>query len=84
MPKNVAEVTTREVRERLADLLRRAEQGASFVVRRRGKAVARLVPPQTDESPADLAEVRAGLREIRARVRGKVKVRALIAAGRRV
>ncbi len=84
MPRKVAEVTTREVRERLSELLRRTERGSSFVVRRRGKAVARLVPPQADEAPAHLAEVCAGLREIRARVRGEVNVRKLIAAGRRI
>jgi len=84
MSRKAGEVTAREVRERLAELLRHTEQGSSFIVRRRGKAVARLVPPQPDESPVDLAEVRAGFREIRARVRGKGNVRALIAAGRRV
>ena len=84
MTRMAGEVTTREVRERLAELLRHTEQGSSFTVRRRGKVVARLVPPQTDESLADLEGVRAGFREIRARVRGKVNVRALIAAGRRV
>ena len=67
-------VNAQEMRERLAELLRCTERGSSFVVQRRGKEVARLVPPQSDKTQADLAEIRAEFRKIRERVRGKVNV----------
>jgi len=67
-------VNAQEMRERLAELLRCTERGSSFVMQRRGKEVARLVPPQSDKTQADLAEIRAEFRKIRERVRGKVNV----------
>jgi len=38
-------VNVREFRENLAEYLRRAEQGAEFIVTARGREVARIVPP---------------------------------------
>ena len=39
------EIGASEARKRFAEFLRETEQGRSFVILRRGKAVARLVPP---------------------------------------
>lgn len=48
MPNPIASsVNVREFRENLADYLRRAEQGAEFVVTARGRELARIVPPAT-------------------------------------
>ena len=72
-----------EAKTRLSELLREVERGASFVIQRRGKAVARLVPPVQQEPSEDLAHVLTSFRQIRRRVRGTVKVRPLVVAGRR-
>lgn len=76
------EVSAFEVRTRLAELLRETQRGRSFLIRRRGKAVARLVPAG-EEPVADLAAILAGFREVRRRVAGPVRVRELIEEGRR-
>ncbi|OLC31812.1 MAG: hypothetical protein AUH81_17170 [Candidatus Rokubacteria bacterium 13_1_40CM_4_69_5] len=78
-----ADVTAFEAKTRLSELLRETERGRSFVIRRRGKPVARLVPYVRDEQAADLSRVLKAFREIRGRVSGRVKVRRLIEEGRR-
>lgn len=77
------EVSAFEAKTRLSELLRETERGKSFVILRRGKKVARLIPPEDQTSKQDLATILASFREIRKRVPGRVKVRELIEAGRR-
>ena len=83
MDGKMAEVSAFEAKTRLSELLRETERGRSFVIRRRGKAVARLVPPGKDEHATDLAQVLASFREIRKQIPGRVKIRELIEEGRR-
>jgi prevent-host-death family protein len=77
------EVSAFEAKKRLSELLRETEQGKSYIILRRGKPVARLVPPGDQTSGQDLATILASFREVRKRVHGRVKVRELIEAGRR-
>ncbi len=79
----MAEVSAFEAKTHLSELLRETERGRSFVIRRRGKAVARLVPPTDKEKSSDLMEVLASFREIRKRIPGTLKVRDLVENGRR-
>ena len=76
------EVSAFEAKTRLSELLRETERGKSYVILRRGKPVAMLIPPQATSAP-DLAKILASFREIRKRVPGTVKVRELIESGRR-
>ena len=78
-----AEVTAFEAKTRLSELLREAERGRSFVIRRRGKPVARLVPFVEDRLTPDLSRTLKAFREIRSRLSEPVKVRQLIDKGRR-
>jgi len=80
---SVVDVTAFEAKTRLSELLRETERGRSFVIRRRGKPVARLVPYVRDERTTDLSRVFKAFREVRGRVSGRVKVRRLIEEGRR-
>jgi prevent-host-death family protein len=73
-----------EAKTHLADLLRQVEEGQSFEICRRGKPIARLVPPSKDTGHAQPSEVRDAFRLIRKRVSGRVNIRALIEAGRRM
>jgi len=79
----MAEVSAFEAKTRLSELLRETERGMSFVICRRGKPVARLVPPAQEEQTADLAKVLASFSEIRRRIPGTVRIRELIEKGRR-
>ncbi len=72
-----------EAKTRLSELLRATEQGATFVIKRRGKAVARLTPVGAGERCLTPREALQAFREIRQRIPGKVNVRELIAQGRR-
>jgi prevent-host-death family protein len=78
-----AEVSAFEAKTRLSELLRETEAGRSFVIRRRGKAVARLTPAVQESRAPEIARLVASFREIRARLTGTVKVRELIEEGRR-
>ena len=73
-----------EAKNRLSELLRRAESGEEIAITNRGRVVARLVPPES-EVPAD--QVRAAITRIRARRKGVtlggLSVKELIEEGRR-
>jgi prevent-host-death family protein len=77
------EIGAFEAKTRLSELLREAERGMSFVIRRRGKAVARLVPPGQEGQAAGPRQILESFREIRKRMPGTFKVRELIEEGRR-
>lgn len=83
MSGKTAAVSAFEAKTHLSELLRETERGRSFVIRRRGKAVARLVPPVNEEQASDLVRIIASFREIRKRIPGRVKIRKLIEEGRR-
>jgi len=72
-----------EAKTRLSELLRETESGRSFVIHRRGRPVARLVPPADGQHRVDLHEVLQEFRKIRRRVGRPVRVRLLIEQGRR-
>jgi prevent-host-death family protein len=77
-------VTAFEAKTRLSELLRETERGRSFVIRRRGKPVARLVPfTLRTASLVDFKRTLKAFREIRSRLSGRVKIRQLIDEGRR-
>jgi len=71
-----------EAKAKLSELLRETEQGRSFTILRRGKEVARLIPPERSEDTG-LGNCLERFREIRSRIRGTVKVKDLIKEGRR-
>lgn len=77
------EISAFEAKTRLSELLRETERGRSFVIRRRGKAVAQLIPPTKEEQAPDLTRVLESFRAIRKRIPGRVKIRELIEEGRR-
>jgi prevent-host-death family protein len=76
-------VSAFEAKTKLSELLRETEQGGSFIICRRGKEVARLVPPVKEEQEVDLKQVLSSFREIRERISRKVSIRKLIEEGRR-
>lgn len=77
------DVSAFDAKTHLSELLRDTERGSSYVIRRRGKPVARLIPPEEPRGE-ELAGLVADLAGIRRRVRGKVDVRRLIEQGRRL
>jgi prevent-host-death family protein len=83
MGAKLRKVSAFEAKTKLSELLRETEQGSSFVICRRGKEVARLVPPLKEEQENDLKQVRDSFHEIRERIPGKVSVRQLVEEGRR-
>lgn len=58
-------INLKEARARLSDLIHAAEHGESVIITRRGKAVARIVPPETAaavKKAPDLSAFRAALK----------------------
>jgi prevent-host-death family protein len=80
------EISAFEAKTHLSELLREAEQGRSFIICRRGKAVARLVPPDRDGHRRDWRHVIRSFRDLRERISkktGQIDIRELIEEGRR-
>lgn len=58
----MAKVTIREARSNLKALIERAEAGEEIIILRRGKQVARLMPPKRESSRfPDLTSFRASI-----------------------
>jgi prevent-host-death family protein len=57
-------VNIKEARKRLSELVDAAERGDSVVITRRGKEVARLVPPEAAgrAEPPDLSDFRSSIK----------------------
>jgi prevent-host-death family protein len=83
MGAKLQKVSAFEAKTKLSELLRETEQGSSFVIYRRGKEVARLVPPVKEEQDVYLKQVLSSFREIRERIPGKMSIRQLVEEGRR-
>ena len=77
------EIGAFEAKTHLSELLREAAAGRSFVITRRGKPLARLVPYVSEDDPSEARLLLDRLREVRRQVRGKVEVRELVEEGRR-
>ncbi len=78
-----AEVSAFEAKTRLSELLRETEAGRSFVIRRRGKAVARLTPAVQEPRVPEITRLVESFCKIRTRLTGTMKVRELVEEGRR-
>ena len=83
MDSNTEKVSAFEAKTRLSELLRETEKGMSFRILRRGKEVARLIPPSKEDKKQDLKQVLTSFQKVRGRVPGKIKIRELIEEGRR-
>ena len=83
MGEEVRKIGAFEAKTRLSELVRKVEQGESFIICRRGKEVARLVPPVREEPEVDLKKILSSFRAIRNKISGKVDIRKLIEQGRR-
>ena len=76
-------VGTFDAKTHLSELLERVSEGESFVITRRGRAIARLVPatPATQQRSVD--EIIAGARALRLRIQaGESEIRSWIEEGR--
>lgn len=71
-----------DAKTHLARLLDEVAEGKTVTITRRGREVARLVPPSRQNAQPDeiIAALRAGRRGVR---RGRLSVRKMIAEGRR-
>jgi prevent-host-death family protein len=73
-----------EAKNRLSELIKRVEAGEEIAITRRGKLVARLVPPAPDEARQRARDAVALLRTTRQGVSlGGLRSRDLIREGRR-
>ena len=73
-----------DAKNRLSELIHRVEAGEEIAITRRGKVVARLVPPAPEKVEQRARDAIAGLRASRQGVSlGRLKSRELIREGRR-
>ncbi|HIE65029.1 MAG: type II toxin-antitoxin system prevent-host-death family antitoxin [Nitrospira sp.] len=77
------EVNAFEAKTHLSELLRETEQGRSFVIRRRGKPVAQLIPPAKNDTNPDFVQLLTQFKEIREKISETLRIRELIEEGRR-
>jgi len=83
MKSKIQKMNAFDAKTRLSELLREAERGASYIILRHGKEVARLIPPVKEDKKMNYRELIASFREIRKRIPGRVKIRELVEEGRR-
>lgn len=83
MEAKLQKVSAFEAKTRLSELLRETEQGATFIICRRGKEVAQLVPPLREDKRMSFKKVLSSFLEIRSRIHETMNIRELIEEGRR-
>jgi prevent-host-death family protein len=77
------EIGAFEAKNRLGQLLDWVEAGEEVVITRRGRVVARLVPPRSDIDPQQARAAAAAIRTMSKGVKlGRSKLKDLIAEGR--
>jgi len=76
------EIGAFEAKTRLSELLRGTERGESYVILRRGKPVARLVPHGPSEPRVDYKKIFEEFDRIRNSIEGTFDVVALVREGR--
>jgi prevent-host-death family protein len=80
----MSDVALFEAKNRLSELINRVEAGEEIAITRRGKVVARLVPPAPEEANQRARDAIANLRASRKGVSlGRLNSRDLIREGRR-
>jgi prevent-host-death family protein len=80
----MTDVALFEAKNRLSELINRVEAGEEIAITRRGKVVARLVPPSPLDAARRARDAVAGLRKAREGVSlGRLKSADLIREGRR-
>ena len=78
------DVALYEAKNRLSELINRVEAGEEIAITRRGKVVARLVPPASEEAGQRARDAIASLRTSRKGVSlGRLKSHDLIREGQR-
>jgi len=76
-------IGTFEAKTHLSELLERVAAGESFVITRRGKPLARLIPAQPVEAPLSIEQTIEAARALRGAVRASdVEIRNWIDEGR--
>ena len=86
MATEIRKVGAFEAKTKLSELTRLTEQGVSFAICRRGKEVARLIPPSRRDQKRDLQRLKGDFQALRAKIGkriGKINIRDLIEEGRR-
>jgi prevent-host-death family protein len=76
-------VSAFEAKTRLSELLRETEKGKSFIICRRGKEVAQLLPPTYPKGRKGFQSVATAFRQLRKNIPGRINIRELIEEGRR-
>jgi prevent-host-death family protein len=72
-----------EAKTHLSELLRRTENGEEFVIERRGRPVARLVPYVAEQEEPEFSELVGRMQRVRSEIDGTVSVVEMIREGRR-
>jgi prevent-host-death family protein len=83
MAQQDVEIGAFDAKTKLSELLRETERGRSFVISRRGKPVARLVPADLPADETDWHRLNDAFQQIRRGISGTVNVCDLIDQGRR-
>jgi prevent-host-death family protein len=76
-------VSAFEAKTHLSKLLRETEKGKSFLICRRGKEVAQLLPPTDPVGKNGFQSIAAAFRHLRENIPGKINIRKLVEEGRR-
>ncbi len=72
-----------EAKTHLSSLIEDVQNGRDYIITKRGKPVARLVPYKDKENDYEMVEAISSFREIRNSIKGKVDIRSYIDEGRK-
>jgi prevent-host-death family protein len=83
MKSKVKKIGSFEAKTHLSSLLEEVNNGAEFIITKRGKPVARLTSPRNQNNNIDTKQIIALLDKIRKSVKGKVNIKEYVGEGRK-
>ncbi len=77
------QISTFDTKTHLSGLLEKVQKGESFLITKRGKPIAKIIPYKEEKQEVDFSELSNSLKKIRTSIKGKIDIMELKEQGRK-
>ncbi len=79
----INEISTFKAKTHFSNLIVKIEHGESFLITKRGKPVAKIIPYKPETNEVNFIELVSSFKKIRNKVKGKINIKELKEMGRK-
>lgn len=77
------QISTFDAKTHLSSMLAKTENGESFLITKRGKPIAKIIPYKEEKQETDFSELANSFKGIRSKVKGKIDILEMKEEGRK-